>query len=100
MTNDGSGDYIAFSYNFASDRPFVEWLSQKLDEYKISNWFLDNFDGDAVRQSLPESRRDTRYPEDWRLKLQNWQATYLHQVQHAQGVIVVRSPEAQASALT
>ena len=34
------------------------------------------------------------------MKQQNWQATYLHQVQHAQGVVVVHSTEAQASALT
>jgi hypothetical protein len=91
---------LAFSYNYDGDRAFVGWLSRRLATQGIASWFLDDFNSNAILASLSAVDRDERYSEDWRLKKDNWQATYLRQVQKARGVIVIRSTGAQASAGT
>src|SRR3954470_881505 len=97
MADAESVGFVAYSYNLTSDRAFVSWLDGRLRAEGVATWFLDSYDTGAVGVSLPKTGRDRRYPEDWRLKKQNWHATYLRQLQHAKGIIVIRSPEAGMS---
>jgi hypothetical protein len=89
--------YLAFSYNYASDRAFVGWLARQLSRRGIKTWYLADFNAEEMANCIDESERDTRYSKDWRLKPENWHATYLRTAQRAQGAILVTSPGAVGS---
>lgn len=92
-----SNHFVAISYNFNADQEFVSWLSDRLAEAGVRVWYLRSFDRANIADFVDESERDIRYPEDWRLKKQNWQATFLHELQRAAGVAVVVSQDAVES---
>jgi hypothetical protein len=82
--------HFVFSYHYNSDREFVEWIAEKLALNGIDSWFLDNIDN-SKDPPIFKTKKDNSYEVDWRIKQQNWQATWLDHLIDACGVIIVSS---------
>ena len=92
-----SESYIAFSYHYSTDYPFIRWVASKLNSHQVPTWFLENYTDEGLASSLDIRTCDPRYQVDWRQKENNWHAVFLRHLIYAKGVIIVTSEGAALS---